>query len=844
MSRIARVTDGVPMRRTLLVLAALLFLPAFADAVIMKIVSLREAIDGHPHIFVATVDKLDPERPAVILITKEADALKGKTPFERLPINLTGDADAKKGEQTKVMLDRLTNGRQAIVFAIKLDKRYDAMAFLDGTWFSLQGTVDEDGKTVRWAFLHCEPYLRRTYTGSTAELKKIIEDHLSKKAEPPKPNLQEKPGFGPIKLGMRSSEPEKADAFRLGSLPASPKSALLGVIPSFVMIGPLAVIAAFFPGLFARLAVGMIRWRAFLTIASLNSTLAVIYYFTRSYLPDTKYLSLEAFTAYLLGITAIGLFWAGRRYRRLAGEDESITATPARKELLALLGLSLLTGALAASARFFGPWSTAIELPMREFTFIAIGLSIATIYSLYRLFTRSSDTRADGTETSMKLSLSGETVGLGALFLCGLSAIVLASGGSRTVAIGTTSGEIEDAIGPRLLDVRTFDIPDADQVISGVTLDGPRLFCGVVRQLGFRQIGTVVSLDRETGLPLWRFDADQSLKPPFSGVAVANEKLYLGEGLHTDSDCKLFKLDVATGKAAWERPVPTASHTEGTPRIAKGNVYFTAGDDGLFCVDAESGARKWQFEGKPRKLHIDGSPAVSGNRVFVGSGLYSAALLAIKADAGEEIWRVPAPYRSFGAPLALGDRVVYGLGTGNLTSDTVDYSTDGCPIVEKQPGGAVVCVDAATGKTIWQYDLTRSVHTSLEADAYSIYATSRDGCVHCLDRKSGKLRWKTGLGPALTAGPALATAAGYPVAVYAVSQDGNVACLNPQTGRVVWQERLPGFHWDGEQANGIMSTPAVVTTGNKRTLYVGGLKLSANTGKRSATVFRFDDGIE
>lgn len=293
--------------------------------------------------------------------------------------------------------------------------------------------------------------------------------------------------------------------------------------------------------------------------------------------------------------------------------------------------------------------------------------------------------------------------------------------------------------------------------------------------------------------------------------------------------------------------MPTTSHTEGTPRVANGKLYFTAGDDGLFCVDAATGARKWQLEGKPRKLHIDGTPAVAGNRVYAGSGLYTTDLLALNADTGDEIWRVPAPYRSFGGPLVLGDRVVYGLGTGNLTADTVDYSADGCPIVEKEPAGAILCVEAASGKEIWRYPLERSVHTTPAADAYSIYATSRDGCVHCLDRGTGKLRWKTGIGGAITAGPAIATVGGFPVALYAVSQDGSVACLNPQTGNVVWQERLPGFQWDGQEASGILSTPTVVTTltptGSKRTIYIGGMRLSANTGAKSAAVFRFEDVI-
>src|SRR6185295_6557702 len=72
----------------------------------------------------------------------------------------------------------------------------------------------------------------------------------------------------------------------------SPGFGLFAVIPSFVLVGPLAIVAALFPGVFARMAVGMKRWRAFLVVASINSTLAITYYFTQKYLPSSRWFGL------------------------------------------------------------------------------------------------------------------------------------------------------------------------------------------------------------------------------------------------------------------------------------------------------------------------------------------------------------------------------------------------------------------------------------------------------------------------------------------------------------------------------------------------------------------------
>ena len=143
--------------------------------------------------------------------------------------------------------------------------------------------------------------------------------------------------------------------------------------------------------------------------------------------------------------------------------------------------------------------------------------------------------------------------------------------------------------------------------------------------------------------------------------------------------------------------------------------------------------------------------AVANGTVFIGSGLYTYALLCVDADTGKEVWRAPAGLRSFGTPVVLGHRVAYGLGTGNLTSDVFRYGEEkDAQAFEAAPAGAVVCVEADGGKEVWRYELGRSVHTPLAADAFSVYATSRDGAVHCLDRKTGKLRWKTGIGGAVT----------------------------------------------------------------------------------------------
>ncbi|MBN9122749.1 MAG: PQQ-binding-like beta-propeller repeat protein [Planctomycetes bacterium] len=862
-------------RPAALALLALLISATTAHAVITKLTPLAEVLASDHFIFVAKVDKLDPgnkDRPtAVFTLDKK---LKGEPPFDRIPVNMTGDDEAKKAGDTKTIFERLDASRQLVFFVRKVDKKvFNAKVFVEGSWFSVIGTLDDDGKTVRWAFMHGEPFLRRTFKGTSAEMVKTVEDALAKKAKPPEPDEKEKPGYGPPvekKCGT-GDETETAAEFAPSSDSNSalraPGSALLGVIPSFVLVGPLAIVAALFPGVFARMAVGMKRWRAFLVVASLNSTLALLYWVALTYRPQwlawTPFLAPRAFTIYLAAVALVGLGWAGRRYRRMAGDEPAVTGTPGKTELLSLVGLTAFAAVATALTAIFADWNSTLELPMREFTFIGIALATATVYAGYRAITAAADVPPGGTEPAVRLSLSGESVALGTLLLCGFSAVLLM--GARPAAVqgaGTAeAGDAEANFGPRLVGepvaMEVFDIdegknvPVFGRVMSNMALDGDRLVFGA--DVGGNN-GALMSANRHTGKLDWKFAYEGSppkfLKVVFCTPTIANGKAYCGEGMHTDTDCRMFCVNTADGNVGWKAPFKTASHTEGAPAVADGKVFFPAGDDGVFCVRADTGEKVWQFAGgKAKGIHVDAAPAVQAGTVFVGSGLYSYVAVALDANTGDEKWRTDLKLRAFGAPTVSGSKAFYAVGTGNIGADVWHYDEeDRAP--EKDAAGAVVCLDAASGKEEWRFPLPQSCHTGVSADAFSVYVGCRDGCIYALDRRNGKLRWKVniGAGQPVMSSPTVAASGGFPVAVYAVSAVGLVVCLNPQTGAIVWQKPLPSFRWDGTPTGGVMCSPVVATTpaaaGSKRTVYVGAMTVDpANPVNKTVAVFKFEDVI-
>lgn len=175
---------------SIVALAVALVFSHEAAAFIQKLFPLKEFIDDSDFLFTAKVERVDPDKPSAVLVLGEH--LKGKAPFARIPINLTGD----KQKHTPQLLKRIAPDVPLVVGVKKQeDGKFMMLAFTNGTWFQVLGQTD--GDQTRWAFTHCEIYLRRTFKGTTDELRQVVTDVLSGKAKAPPPNPKEPPGFGP-----------------------------------------------------------------------------------------------------------------------------------------------------------------------------------------------------------------------------------------------------------------------------------------------------------------------------------------------------------------------------------------------------------------------------------------------------------------------------------------------------------------------------------------------------------------------------------------------------------------------------------------------------------------------
>ena len=272
----------------------------------------------------------------------------------------------------------------------------------------------------------------------------------------------------------------------------------------------------------------------------------------------------------------------------------------------------------------------------------------------------------------------------------------------------------------------------------------------------------VYSLDLATGKPQWTFDTRW---PVFSSPAVAKGRVYIGEGLHEHGDCKLYCLDLATGKPLWS--LQTKSHTESSPTVADGRVYFGAGDDGVYCADAETGRVYWQY----RDIHNDSCPLVIGGRVYAGSGYSFRGIVCLDARDGSPLWKREFPAPAWGAPSMSEGRLYVGSGTG-----TFDQGAE-------KPYGEARCLDPKTGADIWRFSGVKDgVLTSIAVSGGLAVFGCRDGACYALDAATGELRWRTDVGAPILSSPAIA--GGF---VLFGADDGKLNCLRLKDGTKAWE---------------------------------------------------------
>ena len=790
-------------------------------AVITANTPLKQVVDGAPLIFVAKVQEILPDKPAMVL--KQDENLKGEANFGRMPINLTGDAEATKGKHTQVVLDRVEKDLPIVVIvAAKKGKNYSAFGYTNGTWFQMEGRAEQqDGKdVVRWSLRHCEPYLRRTFKGTTADLKTIIIDAVKNKKEPPLPNEKEEPGFGdPIK----KAQLERNNSRGVGTL--------IGVI-QLPFIGLIAALAALFPTVFGGLALMMKRWLVLMSVASVVS---IVYFLHLEFPRGIRWTGITSAGTLWIAcaiLTSIGALWSARRYRLAVSRGKAEEMQPRK---LDRIGMSVLI-ALGLGGICFGAFIEKESLLVSPWSAIAICLAsvLAGAVYVFLAYFRSREIDEEVVESELKpagkqwaTASDGKPEEMQGLVNDLNSGDTdkrqsarknLENDPSKRPETGNQPATVKKANSDGKNDLAQhaakFETRPLSLSAETVMLWAAVFACAYlgaletgrasVHQTGVTRGDAEVVASKEltrnptlTPEPLWVFKPKENgeiLSSPCITPDHVVVSVFHNEGLSQFG--RVYALDPTDGKEVWRFPNDADPNSEEemlpvfcSPVFADGRIYIGEGfhkneNCRMLCLEEATGKKLWEFK---TKSHTESTPAVADGIVVFGAG--NDGIYVLDAMTGEEVWHYTGEQ----------NLQVKGLhvDANPVIADGLIYASSGYSRTHQV--NRIFCLDPKTKTEVWGERVEQSAYGSPAVFDGKVYFTTgnstfsehRDparGCVYCRDAKTGKVEWDAVLPETVICRPAVDREH-----VYVGCWDGNCYALNRKDGKQKWKNALDGI---------------------------------------------------
>lgn len=231
--------------------------------------------------------------------------------------------------------------------------------------------------------------------------------------------------------------------------------------------------------------------------------------------------------------------------------------------------------------------------------------------------------------------------------------------------------------------------------------------------------GEIVKVDAATGKEVWRVNAGEPLS---GGVGLGPNLVLVGT-----PKAYVMAYD-QSGKLLWKSKV--SSEVLSIPQVSDDLVIVRAGDSRIFGISAKDGSRKWVYERVNPPLSLRSSAGVVLADGAVYAGFAGGKMIALRAEDGKIIWEVSVALPKGTTEI---ERIA------DITSQPF---VDGPLVYAVAYQGKIAGVDRATGKVVWNRDI--SSYTGLSAEDARVYVSHAVGAVYALEYSNGKTFWRQG----------------------------------------------------------------------------------------------------
>lgn len=273
--------------------------------------------------------------------------------------------------------------------------------------------------------------------------------------------------------------------------------------------------------------------------------------------------------------------------------------------------------------------------------------------------------------------------------------------------------------------------------------------------------GWLYALSMKDGRTLWKtrvgtlMASSPGLDPSRRGLVVTSM---------APGDVKVVSMD--TGRVRWRYETGRA---EPSPLIRDDVAYLAATNGNVYALDLRRRRARWVFRGGAK---ITGSPALVGNRLFIGD--YAGRVFALNARTGRLIWTGSAGSRVYGTVAVAGGRVFAPSVFSGLSA-----------------------LSARTGRLLWRVPVGRYLYSSPAVYRGSVYFGTYERLVYRVAARSGRILWTRFSGGGAVSG-AVQVVAGR---VYAATLRRRTTAWHWRTGRRVFT--FPAGEYVPVSGNGV-----------------------------------------
>ncbi|KYG61236.1 PQQ-binding-like beta-propeller repeat protein [Bdellovibrio bacteriovorus] len=324
----------------------------------------------------------------------------------------------------------------------------------------------------------------------------------------------------------------------------------------------------------------------------------------------------------------------------------------------------------------------------------------------------------------------------------------------------------KDNLGFRKIN-RMTPVLAGDLVIQGNGLDG------------------LVAYEKESGQLKWRLPIQNGIEP---SATIIRDRLFVGA-----SDGNFYSISASTGEIQWS--FATKAENLSAPLLEEGVVYFLAGNNVFYALDAATGRQIWlysrqdtsqfsirggsqaafkngtlyvgfsdgslvalnaqtgavvwelQLNRNKRFRDIDATPVIDGNQLYIAG--YDDKLYCVSVDKGEVLWRIDGG--GYSAVTMAGDKIFY-----------------------PTTNGEVWALKKSNGDKVWTYKLKDGIASQVKTYKGTLVFGESQGSLRFLDPNTGSALGSIEPGRGILSSPQVDEKAGR---VYFISGEANLFAI-------------------------------------------------------------------